>query len=208
MQSIDHHYPTGILRATNVLKHYRGFVWPENEALQAYVQKLLADPAVKRTCSTEELYLDSYERSVFACISAPHPSLYAVELESLIHVLMCPDTLSTAQTRARLPMPLMRGGPSRDLCMASRPRICVSDPHTPNFTGGPSRGMKALRFQPPAGAPPRLHPSYYIHSVWWRMNSSSSSGQLCPRFQWHRPTVGFPGGKKSGAVDALHGGVV
>ncbi|KAI1798422.1 thioredoxin-like protein [Ganoderma leucocontextum] len=54
-----------IFRATNVLKHYRGFVWPENEALQAYVQRLLANPAVKRTCNTEELYLDSYERYAF-----------------------------------------------------------------------------------------------------------------------------------------------
>lgn len=64
-QVVDFHWFTGIFRATNVLKHYRGFVWPKDDALQVYVQKLLAHPAVKRTCSMEELYLDSYERSAY-----------------------------------------------------------------------------------------------------------------------------------------------
>ncbi len=71
IQRTDLAFPTGILRATNVLMHYRGFVWPENEALQAYVQRLLTNPAVKRTCSAEELYLDSYERSVYAFRPSP-----------------------------------------------------------------------------------------------------------------------------------------
>ena len=53
---------TGLFRATNVLKHYRGFVLPEGERFRGYVERLLGHPAFKRTCSTEQLYLDSYER--------------------------------------------------------------------------------------------------------------------------------------------------
>ncbi|EIW56026.1 glutathione S-transferase C-terminal-like protein [Trametes versicolor FP-101664 SS1] len=54
-----------LFRATNVLKHYRGFVLPEGEQFRAYVGRMLGHPAVKRTCSTEQLYLDSYERYAF-----------------------------------------------------------------------------------------------------------------------------------------------
>ncbi|RDX46479.1 glutathione S-transferase C-terminal-like protein [Lentinus brumalis] len=54
-----------IFRATNVLKHYRGFVLPEGARFRAYVDRLLNHPAFKRTCSTEQLYLDSYERYAF-----------------------------------------------------------------------------------------------------------------------------------------------
>ncbi|KAI0718386.1 glutathione S-transferase C-terminal-like protein [Cerioporus squamosus] len=54
-----------IFRATNVLKHYRGFALPEGERFRAYVDKLINHPAFKRTCSTEQLYLDSYERYAF-----------------------------------------------------------------------------------------------------------------------------------------------
>lgn len=54
----------GIFRATNVLKHYRGFSLPEGERFRAYVNRLISHPAFKRTCSTEQLYLDSYERWV------------------------------------------------------------------------------------------------------------------------------------------------
>ncbi|KAI0634950.1 glutathione S-transferase C-terminal-like protein [Trametes polyzona] len=54
-----------IFRATNVLKHYRGFVLPEGERFRGYVERLLGHPAFKRTCSTEQLYLDSYERYAF-----------------------------------------------------------------------------------------------------------------------------------------------
>ncbi|TFK91913.1 glutathione S-transferase C-terminal-like protein [Polyporus arcularius HHB13444] len=54
-----------IFRATNVLKHYRGFVLPEGERFRAYVDRLLNHPAFKRTCCTEQLYLDSYERYAF-----------------------------------------------------------------------------------------------------------------------------------------------
>ena len=52
----------GIFRATNVLKHYRGFELPEGEKFSAWVNKLINHPSFKATCSTEELYIDSYER--------------------------------------------------------------------------------------------------------------------------------------------------
>ncbi|KAH9855614.1 glutathione S-transferase C-terminal-like protein [Lenzites betulinus] len=54
-----------LFRATNVLKHYRGFVLPEGERFRAYVDRVVNHPAFKRTCSTEQLYLDSYERYAF-----------------------------------------------------------------------------------------------------------------------------------------------
>ena len=55
---------TGLFRATNVLKHYRGFVMPESERLSGYMNRLVSHPAIRRTCSTEQLYVDSYERHV------------------------------------------------------------------------------------------------------------------------------------------------
>ncbi|KAI9058065.1 glutathione transferase omega class [Trametes sanguinea] len=54
-----------LFRATNVLKHYRGFVLPEGERFRAYVDRVINHPAFKRTCSTEDLYLDSYERYAY-----------------------------------------------------------------------------------------------------------------------------------------------
>ncbi|KAF7332358.1 RNA polymerase I-specific transcription initiation factor RRN3 [Mycena kentingensis (nom. inval.)] len=51
-----------IFRATNVLKHYRGFEFPASMKFQAWTGRLFAHPAFAATCSTEELYLDSYER--------------------------------------------------------------------------------------------------------------------------------------------------
>ncbi|PSR71401.1 hypothetical protein PHLCEN_2v12668 [Hermanssonia centrifuga] len=51
-----------IFRATNVLAHYRGFSVPEGERFQAYVERLVNHPAFKKTCSTKDLYLESYER--------------------------------------------------------------------------------------------------------------------------------------------------
>ncbi|KAI0684545.1 glutathione S-transferase [Cytidiella melzeri] len=51
-----------LFRATNVLTHYRGFSLPEGEKFRAYLDRLLNYPAFKRTCSTEDLYLESYER--------------------------------------------------------------------------------------------------------------------------------------------------
>ncbi|KAI0646103.1 glutathione S-transferase C-terminal-like protein [Trametes meyenii] len=54
-----------LYRATNVLEHYRGFALPEGEQFRAYLKRVLAHPAFKRTCSTEQLYVDSYERYAF-----------------------------------------------------------------------------------------------------------------------------------------------
>jgi len=51
-----------LFRASNVLKHYRGFVLPPGEKVNAWLRRLYDHPAFKRTCSTEDLYLDSYER--------------------------------------------------------------------------------------------------------------------------------------------------
>lgn len=53
---------TGLFRASNVLKHYRGFVLPTGKKFDAWIERLFNHPAFKVTCSTEDLYLDSYER--------------------------------------------------------------------------------------------------------------------------------------------------
>ncbi|KAJ8462838.1 hypothetical protein ONZ51_g10640 [Trametes cubensis] len=45
-----------LFRATNVLKHYRGFVLPQGARFRAYVDRVVNHPAFKRTCSTEQLY--------------------------------------------------------------------------------------------------------------------------------------------------------
>lgn len=52
----------GIFRATNALVYYRGFILPEGPRFHTYVNRVLKHSAFKRTCSTEELYIDSYER--------------------------------------------------------------------------------------------------------------------------------------------------
>ncbi|KAI6158533.1 glutathione S-transferase [Pisolithus thermaeus] len=54
-----------LLRATNVLKHYRGLELPRGPKFDGWLNRLLEHPAFKRTSSTEELYLDSYERYAF-----------------------------------------------------------------------------------------------------------------------------------------------
>ncbi|KAI0076498.1 glutathione S-transferase [Panus rudis PR-1116 ss-1] len=54
-----------LFRATIVLVHYRGFSLPPGEKVKAYVQKLVNYPEFKRTSSTEQLYLDSYERYAY-----------------------------------------------------------------------------------------------------------------------------------------------
>ncbi|KAF8590762.1 glutathione S-transferase [Ramaria rubella] len=51
-----------LFRATNVLKYYRGFEFPPSSKFKAYLERLLQHPDVQKTCSTEQLYLDSYER--------------------------------------------------------------------------------------------------------------------------------------------------
>jgi hypothetical protein len=51
-----------LFRATNVLKHYRAFELPIGKRFDGYMKRLLSDQHVLNTCSTEELYLDSYVR--------------------------------------------------------------------------------------------------------------------------------------------------
>ena len=58
----------GLFRATNVLKHYRGFSFPPSKKFDGYLNKLLQHPAFRATCSTEQLYLDSYERYVLKLV--------------------------------------------------------------------------------------------------------------------------------------------
>lgn len=52
----------GLFRATNILKHYRAFELPQSAQFGAWLNRLFAHPVFKSTCSTEDLYLDSYER--------------------------------------------------------------------------------------------------------------------------------------------------
>ncbi|KAJ3994404.1 hypothetical protein F5050DRAFT_1809623 [Lentinula boryana] len=54
-----------LYRATNVLKHYRGFELPHGEKFDRWITKLFNHPNFKSTCNTEDLYLDSYERYAF-----------------------------------------------------------------------------------------------------------------------------------------------
>jgi len=54
-----------LYRASNVLKHYRGFTMPSGKKFDAWVERLFNHPSFKGTCSTEQLYLDSYERYAF-----------------------------------------------------------------------------------------------------------------------------------------------
>ena len=51
-----------IHRATIVLAHYRAWRMPEGEKFRKWVERLLKHPAFLATTSTEDVYLDSYER--------------------------------------------------------------------------------------------------------------------------------------------------
>ncbi|EIN09107.1 glutathione S-transferase C-terminal-like protein [Punctularia strigosozonata HHB-11173 SS5] len=54
-----------LFRATNVLHEYRGFEMPQGTRFRAWLERLFAHPAFAQTCSTRELYIDSYERYAF-----------------------------------------------------------------------------------------------------------------------------------------------
>ncbi|TFY80550.1 hypothetical protein EWM64_g3457 [Hericium alpestre] len=54
-----------IFRMTNVLKHYRAFEVPSGPKFDVWLKGLFEHPAFKKTCSTEELYLNSYERYAY-----------------------------------------------------------------------------------------------------------------------------------------------
>ncbi|KIK64605.1 hypothetical protein GYMLUDRAFT_258700 [Collybiopsis luxurians FD-317 M1] len=64
---------------SNVLKHYRGFELPPSQKLNNWLHKLFNHPDFKRTCSTDELYFDSYERYAF---NRAHASKLAKALNS------------------------------------------------------------------------------------------------------------------------------
>ncbi|EKM79824.1 hypothetical protein AGABI1DRAFT_106182 [Agaricus bisporus var. burnettii JB137-S8] len=54
-----------LYRARLVLKHYRGFELPQGDKFTAWLDRLFTHLAVVATCSTDDLYLDSYERYAF-----------------------------------------------------------------------------------------------------------------------------------------------
>ncbi|TFK43958.1 thioredoxin-like protein [Crucibulum laeve] len=54
-----------LFRAKHVLTHYRGFELPQGKRFNEWLGRLFAHPAFAKTCSTEQLYLDSYERYAF-----------------------------------------------------------------------------------------------------------------------------------------------
>ena len=83
---------TGLFRATNVLVHYRGFALPEGEKFRAYITRLCNHPAFKKTCSTEELYFESYERQV---------TCYRLSTSAEHYI----DMPTTGQTQAKWQMP-------------------------------------------------------------------------------------------------------
>ncbi|TFL00710.1 glutathione S-transferase [Pterulicium gracile] len=53
-----------LFRATNVLKHYRGFEI-RSAKVSAWIQRIIEDKHFAATCSDEQLYVDSYERYAF-----------------------------------------------------------------------------------------------------------------------------------------------
>ncbi|KAH9482246.1 Chloride intracellular channel protein 4 [Psilocybe cubensis] len=63
-----------LYRAKIVLTHYRGFRMPEGERFSRWLGRLFEHPAFRATCSTEQLYLDSYERYAF---NRPNTSMVA-----------------------------------------------------------------------------------------------------------------------------------
>ncbi|KAI0319154.1 glutathione S-transferase [Amylostereum chailletii] len=63
-----------LYRANIVLKHYRGFEMPTGTKFNAWTRRLFEHLAFRKTCSTDELYLDSYERYAY---NRPNTSLVA-----------------------------------------------------------------------------------------------------------------------------------
>ncbi|TFK69402.1 glutathione S-transferase [Pluteus cervinus] len=54
-----------LYRTKVVLGHYRGFKLPSNPKLQNWLDRLFEYPAFKATRSSDQLYIDSYERYAF-----------------------------------------------------------------------------------------------------------------------------------------------
>jgi glutathione S-transferase len=51
-----------LVRTDIVLRHYKGYQFPPGKRFAAYLERIKNHPVVKKTTSTEDLYLDSYER--------------------------------------------------------------------------------------------------------------------------------------------------
>ncbi|KAF8166990.1 glutathione S-transferase [Pholiota molesta] len=66
-----------LYRAKIVLTHYRGFQLPKGDRFTAWLERLFEHPAFKATCSTDQLYLDSYERYAF---NRPNTSMVATAI--------------------------------------------------------------------------------------------------------------------------------
>jgi glutathione S-transferase len=66
-----------LFRAKVVLTHYRGFQLPKGERFNGWLTRLFEHPIFKATCSTEQLYLDSYERCAF---NRPNTSMVATAI--------------------------------------------------------------------------------------------------------------------------------
>ncbi|GAA98942.1 uncharacterized protein L969DRAFT_76785 [Mixia osmundae IAM 14324] len=59
---VDVHIVPWVFRCTNVMKHYRDFTLPCDDAAKSWLDRLLSHKSVLATCSSEKLYLDSYAR--------------------------------------------------------------------------------------------------------------------------------------------------
>ncbi|KJA29581.1 hypothetical protein HYPSUDRAFT_125770 [Hypholoma sublateritium FD-334 SS-4] len=66
-----------LYRAKIVLTHYRGFQMPHGERFSGWLGRLFEHPAFKATCSSEQLYLDSYERYAY---NRPNTSMVATAI--------------------------------------------------------------------------------------------------------------------------------
>lgn len=104
------------------MKHYRGFELPNGPKFRAWTERLFNHPSFKGTCSTEELYLDSYERCALSSPVPPQPSLTSgpiccqVRTQSAEYEpgrrcdqLRTRAALNHALSKFPLPMPVPRG---------------------------------------------------------------------------------------------------
>jgi len=66
-----------LYRAKIVLTHYRGFQLPHGERFNGWLGRLFEHPTFKATCSTDQLYLDSYERYAY---NRPNTSMVATAI--------------------------------------------------------------------------------------------------------------------------------
>ncbi|CAG8000189.1 unnamed protein product [Penicillium olsonii] len=99
MSLVDIQAAPWILRLRRVLKPYRG--WPDPDQgsrLAAWVDAIETDPHVQATTSTDDLYLDSYERY------AREFARVVFFLKGVAGVLMLPILQKTARTRHSSPM--------------------------------------------------------------------------------------------------------